>query len=87
MQKPWGRIRKKADLTDVRIHDLRHTFASVAAINGLSLPMIGALLGHTQTQTTARYAHLVGQPLLEAVGKIGNSIEGKKDSVSADTSI
>lgn len=87
LQKPWGRIRKKADLTDVRIHDLRHTFASVAAINGLSLPMIGALLGHTQTQTTARYAHLVGQPLLEAVGKIGNSIEGKKDSVSADTSI
>ena len=78
LQKPWGRIRKKAGLYDVRIHDLRHTFASVAAANGLSLPIIGALLGHTQTQTTARYAHLVGQPLLEAVGKVGTSINGTR---------
>lgn len=74
LQKPWRRIRKKAGLNDVRIHDLRHTFASVAAASGLSLPVIGALLGHSQTQTTARYAHLVGQPLLEAVGKVGDSI-------------
>ena len=78
LQKPWRRIRKKAGLEDVRIHDLRHTFASVAAANGLSLPIIGALLGHTQTQTTARYAHLVGQPLLEAVGKVGESIQAHK---------
>lgn len=77
LQKPWRRIRKKAGLNDVRIHDLRHTFASVAAANGLSLPVIGALLGHSQTQTTARYAHLVGQPLLEAVGKVGDSIIGR----------
>ncbi len=79
LQKPWGRIRKKASLDDVRIHDLRHTFASVAAANGLSLPIIGALLGHSQTQTTARYAHLVGQPLLEAVGKVGESIHVNKE--------
>lgn len=74
LQKPWRRIRKRSELDNVRIHDLRHTFASVAAASGLSLPIIGALLGHKQTQTTARYAHLVGQPLLEAVGKIENSM-------------
>ncbi len=65
-------------LGDVRIHDLRHTFASIAAGKGLSLPIIGALLGHKQTQTTARYAHLVGQPLIEATEKIGGMILGGK---------
>lgn len=79
LQKPWRRIRKKAGLEDVRLHDLRHTFASVAAANGLSLPIIGALLGHKQTQTTARYAHLIGQPLLDATEKIGNKIMGKAE--------
>ncbi|MDZ4322494.1 MAG: tyrosine-type recombinase/integrase, partial [Alphaproteobacteria bacterium] len=69
LQKPWRRIRAKVGLDDVRIHDLRHTFASIAASNGLSLPIIGALLGHKQTQTTARYAHLIGQPLIEASEK------------------
>ena len=48
LQKPWHRIRAQAGLDAVRIHDLRHSFASVAAAGGLSLPMIGALLGHTQ---------------------------------------
>ena len=76
LQKPWRRIRKHADLGDVRLHDLRHTFASIAASNGLSLPIIGALLGHKQTQTTARYAHLIGQPLLEASEKISTHIMG-----------
>ena len=74
LQKPWRRIRAKAGLDDVRIHDLRHTFASVAASNGLSLPIIGALLGHKQTQTMARYAHLIGQPLIEPTEKIGGKI-------------
>ena len=74
LQKPWTRIRAKAGLDDVRLHDLRHTFASIAASNGLSLPIIGALLGHKQTQTTARYAHLIGQPLLEASEKISGKI-------------
>lgn len=76
LQKPWRRIRAKVGLDDVRIHDLRHTFASIAASNGLSLPIIGALLGHKQTQTTARYAHLIGQPLIEASEKIGGKIMG-----------
>lgn len=79
LQKPWRRIRNKAGLENVRLHDLRHTFASVAAASGLSLPIIGALLGHKQTQTTARYAHLVGQPLLEASEKISMRLMGKRN--------
>ena len=66
LQKPWRRIRARPDLTDVRIHDLRHSFASVAAAGGLSLPLIGALLGHTQPQTTQRYAHLTADPIRRA---------------------
>ena len=63
LQKPWRRIRTKANLADVRIHDLRHSFASVAAGTGMSLPMIGKLLGHSQPVTTARYAHLAVDPI------------------------
>lgn len=74
LQKPWRRIRKRAGLDDVRLHDLRHTFASIAASHGLSLPIIGALLGHKNTQTTQRYAHLLGQPLLEATEKVAGNI-------------
>ena len=59
LQKPWRRIRAAAGLEGVRIHDLRHTYASIAAMAGHSLPMIGQLLGHTQAQTTMRYVHLV----------------------------
>ena len=74
LQKPWGRIRKRAGLEDVRLHDLRHSFASVAASGGLSLPMIGKLLGHTQAATTARYAHLAADPLKAANEAIGQRI-------------
>lgn len=56
LQPPWQRIRAAARLTEVRIHDLRHTFASGGIAAGENLPMIGKLLGHTQVQTTARYA-------------------------------
>lgn len=76
LQKPWRRIRKIAGLDDVRIHDLRHSFASVGAASGLSLPIIGALLGHSQVQTTARYAHLIGDPLKEAAGLINEKMRG-----------
>jgi len=58
MQRPWRRIREKAKLSDFRIHDLRHSFASFGLASGLSLAEIGKLLGHSQVQTTARYAHL-----------------------------
>jgi integrase len=58
LQHPWRRIRAKAKLDDVRIHDLRHTFASAALEAGLSLENIADLLGHSMLQTTARYAHI-----------------------------
>ena len=76
LQKSWRRIRSIADLEDVRLHDLRHTFASVAVSSGMSLPLIGALLGHSQPRTTARYAHLASGPLKEAVEKIGTQVNG-----------
>ena len=68
---PWTHICKAARLDNLRLHDLRHSFASVGAASGLSLPMIGALLGHSQPNTTARYAHLAASPLHEAADEIG----------------
>jgi integrase len=71
LQKPWRRIRAAAKLDNVRIHDLRHSFASVAASAGMSLPMIGKLLGHSQPVTTARYAHLAADPVRSAANEVG----------------
>ena len=71
LRKAWGRIRKAAKLKDVRLHDLRHTFASFGAGADLSLPMIGRLLGHTQSKTTQRYAHLHDDPVKRAAEKVG----------------
>ena len=72
--KAWQRVRKAALLDDVRLHDLRHSFASVAVAGGLTLPLIGGLLGHRQTQTTARYAHLAADPLKAAAELVGSRI-------------
>ena len=74
LQTTWRKIRKWAEIEDVRIHDLRHTFASNAVAMGMSLPMIGKLLGHSQTQTTARYAHLAISPVLEAATKVADEL-------------
>lgn len=74
LQKPWRRLRAAANLDGVRIHHLRHSFASVAAGVGTSLPVIGKLLGHTQPVTTARYAHLAADPVRAASNLIGNAI-------------
>ena len=71
---PWGRIRKRAGLDDVRLHDLRHSFASGGLLVGEGLPMIGKLLGHSQIQTTARYAHLADDPVKAAADRIANRI-------------
>lgn len=71
LEKPWRRIRKKAGLKDVRLHDLRHTFASVGAGLGEGLAILGKLLGHTQSQTTQRYAHLDLDPVAKAAERIG----------------
>ena len=67
-------VRKKAKIEDCRLHDLRHNFASVAASNGASLPMIGALLGHTQAQTTARYAHLTNHSLMALAEQVSATL-------------
>lgn len=67
----WRSICKGAELVGVRIHDLRHSYASILASAGLSLPVIGALLGHSQPATTARYAHLFDDPLREATERVG----------------
>ena len=74
IQKFWRRIRKRAGIEDVRIHDLRHSFASNAVAQGMSLPMIGKLLGHTQVQTTARYAHLGADPVKAAASSVSCNI-------------
>lgn len=74
MQKPWRRLRKRAGLDDLRIHDLRHSFASDALQLGEDLTMIGRLLGHTQVQTTARYAHLKTDPIRAAANKVSDAI-------------
>ena len=76
LQRPWRRIRERAGLTDVRIHDLRHSYASRALALGESLTMIGKLLGHTQVQTTARYAHLARDSIQNAAARITGSIGG-----------
>ena len=71
---PWGRIRKWAGLDDVRLHDLRHSFASGGLLVGEGLPTIGKLLGHSQVQTTARYAHLAADPVKTAANQIAGRI-------------
>ena len=74
LQPFWQRVRARAGLNDVRIHDLRHTFASTAVASGQGLPMIGKLLGHTQVQTTARYAHLAADPIKTAADTVSYAI-------------
>jgi len=74
LQPFWQRVRARAGLKDVRIHDLRHTFASTAVAAGQGLPMIGKLLGHTQVQTTARYAHLAADPIKDAADSVATTL-------------
>jgi integrase len=79
----WFAIREVAGLPAVRIHDLRHSFASVGASDGMSLPIIGALLGHRETATTARYAHLSDDPVRQAADGIGLTIAAALSGGSA----
>lgn len=72
--KIWRRVRKLAGLEDVRIHDLRHSFASVVVAGGASLPIIGAILGHKDTATTQRYAHLSADPLRAVSQAVADAI-------------
>ena len=79
----WHRVRERAEAEDVRIHDLRHSYASRALALGLALPMIGRLLGHTDIGSTARYAHLSRDAEKIAVARVGDSIEA--DILRAET--
>jgi integrase len=79
LKKPWDAVTRAAGLVGVRIHDLRHSFASVGAGGGMGLPIVGKLLGHSQTSTTAKYAHLDADPIRRASERIGNTIAAALD--------
>lgn len=74
LQKPWTRIRAAAGLDDVRLHDLRHSFASLGVAGGDSLYVVGALLGHRSPKTTDRYAHLADHPVKAAADRISHEV-------------
>ncbi len=80
----WERIRKRAGLEDVRLHDLRHSFASVAVAGGSSLYLVGKVLGHEQASTTERYAHLTDDPLKavadKTAGQIAAAMSGEQEA-------
>ena len=73
---PWEIVCERAGLEDMRLHDCRHSYASRALALGESLPMIGRLLGHTQVETTARYAHLAQDSVKESAVRVADSIAG-----------
>ena len=73
----WARIQRECEIEDVRIHDLRHTFASLLVSGGASLEMVGKLLGHSQMQTTLRYAHLMDSPLRAGVDAVASAFRPK----------
>jgi integrase len=74
IREPWDEIRAAAGIPDVRLHDLRHTFASLSASSGASLPLIGAMLGHASPSTTHRYTHLLDDPQRAAANKVAEAI-------------
>ncbi len=84
IKRPWKHILTQAGLEGVRIHDLRHTFASHLVSAGMSLAVVGSLLGHTQAATTQRYAHLADDPLREATERLGKKFEGLRAQEKAE---
>src|SRR5262249_48852702 len=76
VKKNWRVICQRAGIKNLRIHDLRHSYASVLVSAGFSLPVIGAMLGHSNPVTTARYAHLMNNTLREAANKAGALMSG-----------
>jgi integrase len=79
LKKPWATLCRRACLAGVRLHDLRHTHASFGVSAGFGLPIVGKLLGHTQPQTTARYAHLDADPVRRASDAIGRTLAAALD--------
>jgi integrase len=84
LKRPWEAVARHAGLDGVRLHDLRHTYASFGAGSGLGLPIIGKLLGHTQASTTQRYAHLDNDPLRRATEHIGSTIAAALEGRSSE---
>jgi integrase len=74
LNRPWRRITQHAKLEGLRLHDLRHSYASVGAASGMGLVALGKLLGHSSPSTTQRYAHLADDPLRRASEHIANVI-------------
>ena len=72
----WKKVRKLTGIEDVRLHDLRHTFASQAAMQGIPLPVVARLLGHAQVQMTLRYAHVSDRDVEAAAERIGGVMAG-----------
>ncbi len=78
IKKTWEVLRVAANIKDVRLHDLRHSYASVGVSGGMSLPQIGKLLGHSSPQTTARYAHLADEVQHQSAALIGAQLTARK---------
>ena len=76
LKRPWKRITDHAELPDLRLHDLRHSFASAGAASGMGLVIVGKLLGHSSPSTTQRYAHIADDPLRRASESISQHIAG-----------
>ena len=75
----WYRARREAGIADVRLHDLRHTHASHAVLNGVPVPVVARLLGHSDIRTTLRYAHLGDREIVEAAERVGQAIAAIMD--------
>ncbi len=84
IKKVWKTVCEEAGITGCRVHDLRHTYASILAYSGHSLPIIGQLLGHTQQATTKRYAHFYDDPLREATNRVGALVDAAANGKSAE---
>ncbi|WP_319774672.1 tyrosine-type recombinase/integrase [Breoghania sp.] len=88
LKRPWAQVTKAAGLEGLRIHDLRHSFASVGAGHGHGLQIVGKLLGHSQAATTERYAHLDADPLRQAsdaiAGRIAEAMGEKPQAATAE---
>jgi integrase len=83
IKRPWQRIIAHAGLEGLRVHDLRHSFASVGAASGMGLFIVGKLLGHASPSTTQRYAHLGDDPLRDAAESISQAIaENLNETIS-----
>ena len=84
LKRPWRLVTRAAKLDGVRLHDLRHSFASVGAGAGMGLPLIGKLLGHSNQATTARYAHLDADPVRRASDIVSTAIAAALDGPNTE---